>query len=284
MTTVSGDAPAKINLFLRILSQERSGYHGIETLFCRIGLADRLTATRTDAAGITLDAAGVDLGPSTDNLAVRAADLVLEVTGRRFGVHLTIDKRIPVAGGLGGGSADAAAALRLVNELAGNAVPRAELLHLGARIGADVPFLLSDAPLSLGWGHGERMLSLPPLPRAPVLLLCPAVGVKTADAYRWVDEARGGMSRGALALDPAALSSWSDVARMAGNDFESPVFGREPAIRAGFEALAQTHPLMCRMSGSGSTLFAIYRTARDRDDAQMMLGKKHGRTIATDTA
>jgi len=283
MTTVSADAPAKVNLFLRVLSQERSGYHGIETLFCRIDLADRLSATMTETGHATIETSA-DLGPPADNLAVRAAELVLKATGRRFGVALALDKQIPVSAGLGGGSADAAAALRLVNQLAGNAIPESELLHFASRVGADVPFLLSGASLALGWGRGERLLRLPPLPKAPALLLCPAVGIRTVDAYRWVDEARTGITRGALALELESLTSWSDVARMAGNGFESPVFGRVPQVRAGFEALASTRPILCRMSGSGSTLFAIYRTARDRDDAKMMLGRKHGRTIATETA
>jgi 4-diphosphocytidyl-2-C-methyl-D-erythritol kinase len=285
MSSVSLDAPAKVNLVLRVLAAERSGYHGIETLFCRSALADRVTAERREGTAVTIDTGGVELGPAAENLAVRAADAVLQVTGRRFGVHLTLEKRIPVAAGLGGGSADAAATLDAVNQLAGGAVPRAELLHLAARLGADVPFLLSGARLALGWGHGERLLVLPALPPVPLLLLVPPVGVSTAEAYRWIDAARPtAAGRGALALDLDALSRWSDIARMAGNDFESAVFGREPAIRAAFEALARTQPLLCRMSGSGSTLFAAYRTSRDRDDARMMLGKKHGTTIVTETA
>ncbi len=282
---LSVDAPAKVNLFLRVLAAEASGYHGIETLFCRIALADTLRAERREGAAITIDTGGADLGPPEANLAVRAAELVLDATGRRFGVHLTLTKRIPVRAGLGGGSADAAAALDLVNQLAGNAVPRAELGHFAARLGSDVAFLASGGPLALGWGHGERLLRLPPLPRAPLLLLVPPVAIKTAVAYRWVAQARATAApRGALALDLAALGKWSDIARMAGNDFESPVFGREPTIREGFEALARSRPLLCRMSGSGSTLFAVYRTAPDRDDAKMMLGKKYGLTIATETA
>lgn len=282
---LTATAHGKVNLFLRILAEEKGGYHGIETLFCRIGLADTLTAERREGRpDVTIEAGGADLGSADDNLAVRAAQLVLDGTGQRFGVHLTLTKRIPVAAGLGGGSADAAAALDLVNRLAGTAVPRSELHHYATRLGADVAFLLSGAQLALAWGHGERLLRLPSLPRAPILLLVPPVGVKTADAYRWVDQARATAApRGALALDLDALGRWSDVARMAGNDFESAVFGREPAVREGFEALARTQPLLCRMSGAGSTIFAIYRSGADRDDAKMMLGKKYGTTIATET-
>ena len=283
---LSGEATGKVNLFLRVLSRETAGYHGIETLFCRIALADDLVVQRTGTApDVMIDVTGVDTGPAEDNLAYRAARMVLDATGARFGVHLSLTKRIPVAAGLGGGSADAALALDLVNQLAGNAVPRGELANFAMRLGADVPFLLSRTSLALGWGHGERLFRLPRLPAAPVLLLVPPVPIRTAEAYRWVDEARvGAAPRGALLLDGDSVSRWSDVARMAGNDFESAVFGREPKVREAFEALARTHPLLCRMTGSGSTLFAVYRSARDRDDARMMLGRKLGHTIATETA
>lgn len=285
MTTLRSPAHAKLNLLLRVLSRETSGYHGIETLFCRLELADELVVERRDEPGrITLDTQGVDLGPPETNLAYRAAERVLAATGARFGVHLTLTKRIPAGAGLGGGSADAAAALELVNQLAGNAVPRSELFHFASRLGADVPFLLSGASLTLGWGHGDRLLRLPSLPAAPVLLVMPPVAVRTPDAYQWVDAARGNVGpRGALALDLDSVSRWSDVARMAGNDFESVLFGREPRIRDAFEALARTNPTLCRMTGSGSTLFAVYRTDRDRDDAKMMLGKKYGAVVATRT-
>jgi 4-diphosphocytidyl-2-C-methyl-D-erythritol kinase len=277
-------AHAKLNLFLRVLAREADGFHGLETLFCLVSLADTLRAERREGRGVTIDVSGGDAGPAADNLAVRAVIMVLEATGNRFAVHLSLEKRIPVGAGLGGGSSNAAAALLLANHLAGNAVPRHELLQLAARLGSDVPFFLSGAPLALGWSHGERLLRLPPLPPAPALLLTPPTPVRTTDAYGWVDTARqSGSRRGAVALDLDALTRWGDIGRMAGNDFESPVFGRFPAIRAAFEALVGTAPLVCRMSGSGSTLFAIFRSSRDRDDAVLRLGKKHGTLTPVDT-
>jgi len=282
--TITREAHAKANLLLRVLSRETDGFHGIETLFCRLELADTLTGSRTAGQEITLEVEGAETGAVDQNLAVRAARMVLEATRERFGVHLSLTKRIPVGAGLGGGSADAAAALAIVNALGGNSIPRAELLHLASRLGSDVPFCLSDSSLALGWSHGERMLALPALPKAPVLLLTPSVAVRTPEAYAWVDEARATSGRrGALLLDPSALAGWSDIARMAGNDFESAVFGRLPAVRDAFEALARTRPLLCRMSGSGSTLFAVYRNEGDREDARMMLGKKHGGVVVTST-
>ncbi len=284
MNAVAVACHAKLNLFLRILAREHDRFHNLETLFCLLDLADRLVAERREPGGITIEVAGADIGPAADNLGVRAAQMVLDATGHRFGVHLRLDKRIPMRAGLGGGSSDGAAALLAVNRLAGDAVPRHELLQFAARLGSDVPFLLTGAPLALGWGRGERLLRLPPLPAAPALLLAPSVPVSTADAYRWVDDARQNAGRrGAVALDLDALASWGDIGRMAGNDFESPVFARHPEVRQAFEAVAATRPLVCRMTGSGSTIFGIYRSQRDRDDAAMMLGRKHGTVIVAAT-
>jgi 4-diphosphocytidyl-2-C-methyl-D-erythritol kinase len=283
-TAVRLPAHAKLNLFLRVLAREADGYHGLETLFCLVDLADELRAERRQGHGVTIEVQGAEVGPPAENLAARGASTVLAATSERFAVHLSLTKRIPARAGLGGGSSDAAAALLAVNRLAGNAVPRHELLQFAAKLGSDVPFFLSGAPLALGWGHGERLLRLPPLPPAPALLLTPPVPVPTAEAYAWVDESRQSADRrGAVALDLEALSTWGDIGRMAGNDFESVVFGRQAAVRSAFEALAGTRPLVCRMTGSGSTLFAVYRSAKDRDDARMMLGRKHGALTAVET-
>jgi 4-diphosphocytidyl-2-C-methyl-D-erythritol kinase len=283
-TVVSLPAPAKINLFLRVLTRDADGYHSLETLLCLVSLADTLQAERREGHGVTIEVVGADVGPPEKNLAVLAARRVLEATGNHFGIHLTLTKRIPARAGLGGGSSDAAAALHAANRLAGNAVPRHELLQFAAHLGSDIPFFFTGAPLALAWGRGERLLRLPPLPSSPALLLAPPIPIPTAEAYGWIDAAKQSTGRrGAVALDLDALSRWGDIGRMAGNDFESPVFGRHAEIRAGFEALVATRPLVCRMSGSGSTLFAIYRSPRDRDDAIMMLGRKHGGITPVET-
>ncbi len=272
---------AKVNLFLRVLAHEADGFHGIETMFCRIALADTLTLERIDR-GVELTVEGADVGPIEQNLAYRAADLALATTGRRFGVRMHLVKRIPAGSGLGGGSSDAASALHGVNQLSGGAIPRGELLHLASRLGADVPFLTSGAACALAWGHGERMLRLPPLPARAMLVVSPPLQVATAAAYAAVDAMRQQAgSRGSVALDLPVLAQWGEVARLSGNDFESVVFGHHPLVREAFGALASTHPMLCRMTGSGSSLFAVYRNDRDRDDAAAMLGTKHGVVTAT---
>lgn len=281
---VTIDAPAKLNLFLRVLGRESDGYHSLETLFVRLALADELVVERREQNGVTLAVEGADTGPERDNLALRAAEMVRQMVRLPFGVHLALRKRIPVGAGLGGGSADAAAALQAVNALAGNAIPRHELFQFAARLGADVPFSFSGASLAIGWGRGDRLFVVPSPPPAPVLIVSPPVSVKTSEAYGWIDQATEGRGRrGAVALDLESLGSWGSIGRMSGNDFETPVFGRHPEVRAAYEAVAKTQPLLCRMSGSGSSVFGIYRSARDRDDAALMLPRRLGRVITTET-
>lgn len=277
-------AHAKVNLFLRILAREHSGFHQIETAFLLLDLADHIEVRRIDR-GVKLEVDGPDLGPAEENLAVRAAKAVLEATGAKFGVEIALTKRIPTRAGLGGGSSDAAATLHAVNALAGNAVPRHELNHLGAKLGADVAFFTAGVPAALGWGRGERLLALTPPPAAPALIVLPrGIEVSTPDAYRWWDQsAVHDGSRGPVVLEPDSLSSWGSVGRLGANDFELPVFGKHPEIRAVFERLAGTRPYWVRMSGSGSAVAAVYRTARDRDDAIARLGTKEQTSIATDT-
>lgn len=270
-------AHCKVNLLLRVLAREESGFHQIETLFALTSLHDTIAVTRTEDGNVSIDVRGADVGPDADNLAVRAARLVLEATSHRFGVHLELTKAVPAGAGLGGGSSDAASALLATNQLAGNAIPRHELLQLAARLGSDVPFFITGAPLALAWGRGDRLLRLPAIPPAPGLLLHPPEPVSTADAYALLAATReNAPRRGALALDLQALSSWGDIARMSGNDFESAVFRKRADLRQAFEALAGTRPMLCRLSGTGSSLVALYRTVGERDDAVMMLGRKHG--------
>ena len=276
-------AHAKLNLFLRILARETSGYHQIETAFALLELADEIVVRRTPR-GVALEVQGPDLGSPDENLAVRGARAVLEATGHRFGVAIKLTKRIPVRAGLGGGSSDAAAVLHAVNALADNAVPRAELVQLAARIGSDVAFFASGAALAVGWGRGERLLQLEPLPALPALVAVPPIGIATPDAYRWWDEMHATPApRGAVVLDRPAFANWGSVGRLGGNDFELPVFGRHPPLRALFERVAATHPYWVRLCGSGSAVAAVYGSERVRDDAALQLGSQHQQLLKTST-
>jgi 4-diphosphocytidyl-2-C-methyl-D-erythritol kinase len=260
-------AQAKVNLLLRILAREAGGYHGLETLFCRLALGDDVEVWALDRAERTLDVAGADTGPVEKNLAWRAALAFQERAAWPAGFAIRIEKRVPVGGGLGGGSADAGAVLRALNALAPRPLPQPELLALALPLGSDVPFLTTTLPLALAWSRGERMLALPALPsRRAVLATFPA-GVPTADAYRWLAESRGEWRPAAAALDPRELASWEGVRAQAVNDFEPVVFAHraeigqvrsalagDPRARAADSAEASAVTLM---SGSGATVFRI---------------------------
>ncbi len=273
-------AQAKINLFLRVLAREASGYHQLETLFQRLELGDDVRV-RVDVSGRSLDCGRVDLGPVERNLAWRAAEAYAAATGWPGGWAIEIDKRIPVGGGLGGGSADAGAVLRCLNALAPRPLSAGELLALAAPLGADVPVLTTEAPLALGWGRGERMLALPPLPARRVHLALFGAGVSTAEAYGALATARGEESRPRPILwTPDRLARWDDVALVATNDFEAVVFPLREDVAAVREMFAQvtrrvdalhhadgeparrdpaggdTAPITL-MSGSGATVFLL---------------------------
>jgi 4-diphosphocytidyl-2-C-methyl-D-erythritol kinase len=276
-------AHAKVNLFLRILAREPGGYHQLETAFALLDLADELVVSRAPS-GVALVVHGPDLGPVEENLAVRAAHAALEATGRPFGVTIELTKRIPARAGLGGGSSDAAAALHAVNALAGNPVPRHELLHFGARLGADVAFFASGASTALAWGRGDRLFRLTPPPALPALLAIPKLAVATPDAYRWWDELNPDhAARGPVVLDADAFAAWGSIGRLGGNDFEIPVFGRHPPLRTLFERVAGTHPYWVRLAGSGSAIAAVYADLTRRDDAATMLGETHQQLVRTTT-
>lgn len=258
-------AQAKVNLFLRVLAREASGYHQLETLYCRLALGDEVRVRATDGAR-SLDCAGAalppsGLGPVERNLAWRAATAFAEAMGWPRGFAIEIEKRIPVGGGLGGGSADAGAVLRALNALAPAPFPPHTLLRIAGGLGADVPFLTQDAsPLALGWGRGDRLLTLPALPARPCLLFVFPFGIATADAYRWLGESPASAPL-AVAYHAGGFASWREVEVMAYNEFERLVLPRHEIIQGVVSGLR--HPELREafdvvlMSGSGATVFAL---------------------------
>jgi 4-diphosphocytidyl-2-C-methyl-D-erythritol kinase len=261
-------AQAKLNLHLRVLSRDDTGYHSLETIFHRIDLADDLTVGIT-AGKRTLDVDGAETGPAESNLAWKAAIAYAEHNDWPRGFNIQLTKRIPVGAGLGGGSADAAAVLRALNSLSPRAMPPRGLLALATRLGSDIPFLASDAVMAFAWGRGERMLALRPLPRYDVLLMTPEFSVSTADAYRWLDEdrarrvgARESMGESATAPDSVVYDSldfatWSRVAKFARNDFEPVVAARHAKLGEYISRLRNSRAVLSGMTGSGSTVFGI---------------------------
>jgi 4-diphosphocytidyl-2-C-methyl-D-erythritol kinase len=284
-------AQAKVNLCLRVLAREASGYHQLETLFCRLELGDDV-AVRTDVRGRSLSCSGdvipaEGLGPVERNLAWRAAEAYASATGWPNDWAIEIEKRIPVGGGLGGGSADAGAVLRCLNSLAAKPLTEPALLALAAPLGADVPFLTTDSALALAWGRGERMLKLPALPARDVALVTFPFGVVTRDAYTWLDDARHREAPEAVALSTDDLATWSAVSRVAHNDFEPVVAARIPDIAATLLAARAAVTAggdpdgIALLAGSGATVFLL---GARLPGARILVDGVTSRTVRTRTA
>ena len=288
-------AHAKINLLLRILAREAGGYHGIETLFQRLALHDLVRvrvgtmAPSLSCAGPTMPARG--LGPVEQNLAWRAATAYVAASGWDTGWAIDIEKQIPVGGGLGGGSADAAAVLRAFEAMCPTPLGASRLLEIAGGLGADVPFLVSDVSRAWAWGRGDRFVPLPPLPTATVWLATFADGVNTGAAYAAfarARDARGDTVR-AKAYPALAFDSWASIAALAANDFEAVVSTMHAGVAAVLLTLrtaaaalrdAQGVPAIGMMSGSGATCFLL----QAGPDATLPPSSLPARVIATHTA
>jgi 4-diphosphocytidyl-2-C-methyl-D-erythritol kinase len=253
-------AAAKVNLRLRILARETTGYHQLETIFLRLDLADVVRVRR--AGGRSLDVAGdvkaAALGPIEKNLAWRAALAYREAAGGAGGWAIELEKHIPIGGGLGGGSADAGAVLRALDAMSPQPLGEARLLAIATTLGADVPFLTCTHACALGWGRGERLLALQAPPARPVVLLVPAFGVNTAEAYGWLSSRPAATSADESGiLDPATLATWEGLVAVATNDFETVVTAHHPELAALVETLRHARCAPAMLSGSGSVVFGV---------------------------
>jgi 4-diphosphocytidyl-2-C-methyl-D-erythritol kinase len=194
------------------------------------------------------------------NLVYKAADAFLRAGRIGEGVAIRLEKRIPPGAGLGGGSSDAGATLRGLRSLFPGSVGMRQALTLAGTLGSDVPFFLSSSPLALAWGRGDRVLPLPPLPPAPVLLALPPLEISTPGAYELLVQARkaGCLPTRPRMFLPESFSSWESVARLVENDFEEPIFREHPRLAEIRNALQESGPLFSLLSGSGSALFGVF--------------------------
>lgn len=252
-------APAKVNLYLHVVGKRADGYHLLDSLAVFAGAADVLRAE--PAATLTLRVegpfgAGLD---GDDNLVLRAARALAQATSVAAGAALVLDKRLPVASGIGGGSADAAAALRLLSRLWGVSLPPAQLASIAAGLGADVPVCLPGHPARMG-GIGEVLGVAPTLPPFGMVLVNPGVAVSTPAVFR----ARQGGYGAPAVLPPAWTNAAALAETLAGacNDLEAAAVGLCPAVATVLDWLrTQDGCLLARMSGSGATCFALFADA-----------------------
>lgn len=265
-------APAKVNLSLRILSREDSGFHQLETVFAALEFGDVLSVD-VGGKGTSLEVEGANPCPAEENLAYRAAEGFREAARVAEGLKIHLEKKVPPAAGLGGGSSDAGATLRALDLLFPGRVEEGQLLDLAASLGSDVPFFLGPTPLALAWGRGDRLLSLPPLPSAPVLLAIPPVEVSTAMAYGLLADKRGAgsASRGPARLELEGFEDWTRIGTRAKNDFEDVLFPGNPILARLRESLDETCARFSLLSGSGSALFGIFRGPEEVVEAKASL-------------
>ncbi len=269
--SVTLDAPAKVNLHLQVLARRPDGYHDLVSLFHAVSLADTVTlCTAGPAEGFRLEGR-FDL-PSADNLVTRAVEAFRAETGVRDGIAATVEKRIPAGSGMGGGSSDAAAVLRGLEALFATGLAPRRLRALAAALGSDVPFFL-ESPAALVEGRGERVQPVSPRRDFALVAVLTGLAVRTADAFGWIDEDRAG---GAVqrAGEPAAISREGLLRVWEGqppaqwgfrNDFDGPVLGRFPALRAARDGLLAAGASRAGLTGSGSAVIGICPGAREAD-------------------
>jgi 4-diphosphocytidyl-2-C-methyl-D-erythritol kinase len=263
------EAHAKVNVFLRVLGAREDGYHELESLVLPISLADVVRVRAADGLRVNVKGAEQLAGavPAGGlNLALVAALAIGDACERSAGAEIEVTKRIPVAAGLGGGSADAAATLLALNELWGCALDPATLADLGSRIGSDVPAMLTGVPV-LMYGRGE--LLAPASVGALWWVVVPlGFGVRSPDAYRWWDEdgAPTGPDPGPV-LSAAEAGDAGTLGPLLFNDLEPPVFARHPEVEEAKRGVLEAGALGAVMSGSGSSVVGL---ARDRAHAEAL--------------
>jgi 4-diphosphocytidyl-2-C-methyl-D-erythritol kinase len=261
-------AQAKINLALRVLERQADGFHSIETVFLRLEFGDDVRV-KIRKSGRTLNCDALKKLPAEENLAFRAAVAYGEATGWPTGFAIDIDKRIPIGGGLGGGSTDAAAVLRILNALSPAPLGIGQLLDVARELGSDVAFLASDFVMALAWGRGDIMTELPPLPATDVQLIVPGFGISTVEAYAALDLSRAEQPPSTPVFTVEMFRTWHDVLENSVNDFEEVVRDRFSA--GGLEPMLfrKRNPgdrSLVRMTGSGSTIFVVQDVAPVRSD------------------
>ena len=303
-------APGKINVSLTVGPPREDGYHAIASVFLAVSLYEEVTATETAGDGIsvsvnnegTLNLPAASIPLDRTNLAVRAAELLAEVSPGRTGVHLDITKRVPVAGGMGGGSADAAAALLACDALWGSGFSRDELARIAVDLGADVPFALVGGT-AVGLGVGDRLT--PAISKTPLhwVLVTSDYGLSTPEVYRTLDGIR---SREGLtpdpqpAIDPAILGAMRagdalGLAPLLRNDLQRAAIELAPALGDILETGEAAGALAGIVSGSGPTIAFLTQSSGHAAELESLLGAEglqamtvhgpaHGARIATESA
>ena len=251
-------AHAKINLYLDVVGKREDGYHNLETVFHSIGLHDEVILRERSEKGIAVYCDHPDVPSDSRNLAYRAAQSISDIVGGLGGLKIQINKRIPVAAGLAGGSANAAAVLYGVNELFTLGLSKTTLMKIGAKLGADVPFCMQGGA-AYGTGIGDILTPLPPLSEVPLVLINSGVAVSTSEIFKNLNITLTKQEKESIII--RIYVEEGDVIGVAGNLFnllEVPVFAKHPEFaELKIQLSSQTGCCGALMSGSGATMFAL---------------------------
>lgn len=268
-------ANAKINLTLDIIGKREDGYHLIDSVFQSVDLCDVINVEKS--YDITVKCSN-DTITEKDNIAYKAAQKFFEYTHRDGGVKIVIEKHIPLASGMGGGSADAAAVIVALNKLYETDLSNEQLCEIGLSVGADVPFCIMGGTARVG-GIGEQMMKLHDMPDCAILLIKHGAKLSTADMYRQVDAHPQDTYYTQGMVDGIKNGDINAVCKNIFNAF-SAVCDNDKLI----EDIKATNPLAVSLSGSGPTVFAIYKNLYDANIAKETLKEKYYPIVATPTA
>ena len=267
MNSIELKAYAKVNLLLKVLSKRKDGYHNLLTIFERISLADHIKISKIPE-GIIVTCDKAVTAKSTDNIAYKAAKLILMTSKAKSGIRIHIQKRIPIAAGLGGGSADAAAVLVGINKLLNFNISKEKLMRLGSKLGADVPFFIFNTPFAIGRGIGDELEKLNLRAKFFHILIYPGFKVATKEVYQALDL---GLTRKNSGDRMAIPVSCDDVGSFIYNDLGGVVAAKKPIIGKIIRRLASSLGRRAMVSGSGPSVFCLYRTRREAIGARREL-------------
>jgi 4-diphosphocytidyl-2-C-methyl-D-erythritol kinase len=258
--TDSEIAYTKINLALHVRKRLPNSYHSIETIFAFIDTGDLISVQPDESVTLAISGPFAQGLSKTDNLVVQAAKRLADISNVKLGARLHLDKRLPVASGIGGGSADAAATLRLLNRFWGLDHSIAALAEIAGPLGADVPAcVVSQTCRGIGIGHDLVRIPDDDLRDCTALLINPLVPVSTADIFAAWD----GVDRGALESGPVI-----PVAQNGRNDLQKPAIALVPILIDVLQLLEECQPVIARMSGSGATCFALFDSLAAAENAE----------------
>jgi 4-diphosphocytidyl-2-C-methyl-D-erythritol kinase len=264
-------APAKVNYRLDVLGKRADGYHDLRMVMQRVDFCDDIEIALSETPGVRVVCGSMGVPDGPGNIAWRAADALLELSGRQVGIDIAITKRIPVGAGLGGGSSDAASVLMGVNDLLELGLSEQKLREIGVKLGADVPFFIFKKP-ALAEGIGDQLTALDQVPLLWIVLVNPGIHVSTG----WVYQNLQLTNKPPVPIIARSYSSLEEVCELLSNDLEPVTIGKYPLLNELKEMLIASGAGGSLMSGSGSTVFGLFDEEKAARQAADEIAKARG--------